>query len=45
MLLLCRLEVTMSSRSQCTVSSIRADAASPSSGVQFNHGTLHDKAA
>lgn len=44
MLLLSWLEVTMSSRSQCAVSSIPTDAAGPSLGVQFNHRTLDDKA-
>lgn len=34
----------MSGRWQCAVSSIRAGAAGPSSGVQFNHGRLDDKA-
>ncbi len=34
----------MSSRSRCAVSGIRTDAAGASSGVQFNHGRLDDKA-
>lgn len=44
MLSLSWLEVTMSCRWQCPVSSIRTDAAGASSELQFDHGTLDDKA-